>query len=45
MDKFVEAFKDDYNQTVIAEDEKRFLDKKAGVLRTRGEAKRIVKLL
>jgi hypothetical protein len=36
------AFQDDYYQTVIAEDEKKFLDKAAGVLRARGEAKRII---
>lgn len=45
MDKFAAAFQDEYYKNVIAEDEKKFLDKKAGVLRTRGETKRIVKLL
>lgn len=45
MDVFTAAFQDEFYKTVIAEDEKRFLDKKVGVLRTRGEAKKIVKVL
>lgn len=39
------AFADQYYQTIIAEDEERFLDKSAGVLRTRAEAKKIIKML
>jgi hypothetical protein len=39
------AFQDDYYQTVVAEDEKKFLDKATGVLRARGEAKKIIKAL
>ncbi|KAI6779742.1 uncharacterized protein J7T54_005772 [Emericellopsis cladophorae] len=42
---FETAFQDEYYKTVIAEDELRFLDKEAGVVRTRGEAKHIVKVL
>lgn len=42
---FSAAFQDEYYKTVIAEDEKKFLDKSAGVLRTRGEAKKIVKMI
>lgn len=36
------AFKDEYYLTVIAPDEKNFIDKKAGVVRSRGEVKRII---
>jgi hypothetical protein len=42
---FSAAFQDEYYRTVIAEDEKKFLDKSAGVLRTRGEGKRIFRVL
>lgn len=42
---FSAAFQDEYYRTVIAEDEARFLDRGAGVLRTRGEAKKIVKMI
>ena len=42
---FETAFQDEYYKTVIAEDELRFLDRETGVVRTRGEAKHIVKVL
>lgn len=45
FDQFTAAFQDDYYKNVIAEDEKKFLDKTAGVMRTRGEAKKIVRML
>lgn len=45
FEQFSAAFQDDYYKNVIAEDEKKFLDKTAGVMRTRGEAKKIVRVL
>lgn len=45
LETFQKAFEDQYYKNVIAEDEKLFLDKESGVLRTRAEAKKILKLL
>lgn len=45
LDVLTTAFSDEYYKTVIAPDEDRFLDKKAGVLRSVGETKRILKVL
>lgn len=45
LEAFQRAFEDEYYKKVIAEDEKLFLDKESGVLRTRAEAKKILKLL
>ncbi|KAH8655365.1 EthD domain-containing protein [Xylariales sp. PMI_506] len=42
FDVFTNAFQDEYYQTVISEDEMKFIDKKAGVLRARGESKKII---
>jgi hypothetical protein len=43
LEAFQKAFEDEYYRNVIAEDEKLFLDKSAGVLRTRAEAKKILR--
>lgn len=42
FEQMANAFKDEYYLTVIAADEKNFIDKKAGVVRSRGEVKRIL---
>ncbi|KAI0167462.1 EthD domain-containing protein [Pestalotiopsis sp. NC0098] len=42
FEQMANAFKDEYYLTVIAGDEKNFIDKKAGVVRSRGEVKRIL---
>jgi hypothetical protein len=42
FEQMAAAFKDEYYLTVIAPDEKNFIDKKAGVVRSRGEVKRII---
>ncbi|KAH8169760.1 ethD domain-containing protein [Sarocladium implicatum] len=45
LEAFQKAFEDEYYEEVIAVDERAFLDKEAGVLRTRAEAKKILKFL
>lgn len=42
LDVLTTAFEDEYYKTVIAPDEDRFIDKPAGILRSVGEAKRIL---
>lgn len=39
---FSEAFKDEYYLATIEPDERRFIDKKVGILRARGESKKII---
>ncbi|KAI8156523.1 Dehydratase aurZ [Colletotrichum sp. SAR 10_70] len=39
---FAAAFKDDYYLNVIEPDEKNFIDKKAGVMRSRGDMRKIL---
>lgn len=43
LDVLTAAFGDEYYRTVIAADEDRFLDRSAGVLRSVGETKRILR--
>lgn len=45
LEVFQKAFEDEYYKEVIAVDEKAFLDKEAGVLRTRAEAKKVLKFI
>ncbi|KAF9875571.1 hypothetical protein CkaCkLH20_06952 [Colletotrichum karsti] len=42
FDVFAAAFKDEYYLQVIEPDEKNFIDKKAGVVRSRGDMKKIL---
>ncbi|KAI1268324.1 EthD domain-containing protein [Xylariaceae sp. FL1019] len=42
FDQFAEAFKDDYYVNQIAADEAKFIDKKVGVVRARGEVNRVI---
>ena len=42
LDAFAEAFKDPYYLDTIAPDEVKFIDKKVGILRARGEVKTII---
>lgn len=42
MEVFAAAFEDEYYLTKIEPDEHNFVDKKVGVTRIRGEAKRIL---
>ncbi|KXJ97502.1 EthD domain-domain-containing protein [Microdochium bolleyi] len=41
FEQFAAAFEDEYYKTVIEPDERRFIDKKVGVMRVRGEVKKI----
>lgn len=42
LEKFEAAFQDPYYKTLIAEDELKFVDKAAGVMRRRGEKNQII---
>lgn len=42
FDVLARAFKDEYYLSVIEPDERKFIDKKVGVLRARGESKKII---
>ncbi|KAI1878214.1 uncharacterized protein JN550_000396 [Neoarthrinium moseri] len=42
FEQMAAAFKDEYYVSVIQPDEKKFIDQKVGVLRSRGEVKRIL---
>lgn len=42
MDILAKAFKDEYYLNVIEPDERKFINKKLGVLRVRGESKKII---
>jgi hypothetical protein len=42
FEQMAAAFKDEYYLTVIEPDERKFIDKKFGVVRTRGEVKAII---
>ena len=42
FDVLATAFADEYYRTVIEPDERKFIDKKAGILRARGESKKII---
>ncbi|KAH7041088.1 EthD domain-containing protein [Microdochium trichocladiopsis] len=41
FEQFAAAFEDEYYKTVIEPDERRFIDKQVGVMRVRGEVKKI----
>ena len=42
FDQFAAAFKDEYYLTVIEPDERKFINKKVGVIRARGEVVTII---
>jgi hypothetical protein len=42
FDVLTNAFQDEYYLTVIEPDERKFINKKVGVLRARGESKKII---
>lgn len=41
FEQFAAAFEDEYYKTVIEPDERKFIDKKVGVMRVRGEVRKI----